>query len=440
VRISENGGEALADFGPFRTALAWVHGLPGAEGALVVTIDNGLFLLDLRTSSVEPLIEEVTRAWYSPTGHLVYVRMDGAVFAQPFDLSALELGDGAIPLFEGVRVPDPRTADMHLAGDGTVLYVEGSAASGTAGAQFVAVDLEGNREVLPLSPRPMQGATWSPDGESVAFVSEGQVYTYDVVRNTTPRQITFEGTNGDPVYSPDGSRLAFWSLPAISTPTGLDLFVKELEDDSPPRLIASRDRHQVPMQWPTDTLIAFLDGSTSDGPWDLWTLDLSDPQSPEARPYLMSEANLTPMRISPDGTLAAYGSNETGSNGVYVRSFPNPGERMAVSRGGGRAVWWSPDGTTLYHNAGSGSVITMVAARLRRGPVPAVLSMDTLFTVDGVFARAGADALHPDGDRFVFALSPLLGSSEAVEAATQGRVILVQSFFTELLERVGEPR
>jgi Tol biopolymer transport system component len=261
-----------------------------------------------------------------------------------------------------------------------------------------------------------------------------------VVRNTTPRQITFEGTNGDPVYSPDGSRLAFWSLPAISTPTGLDLFVKELEDDSPPRLIASRDRHQVPMQWPTDTLIAFLDGSTSDGPWDLWTLDLSDPQSPEARPYLMSEANLTPMRISPDGTLAAYGSNETGSNGVYVRSFPNPGERMAVSRGGGRAVWWSPDGATLYFNASRGLSITMVAARLRRGPVPAVLSMDTLFTVDGVFARAGADALHPDGDRFVFALSPLLGSSEAVEAATQGRVILVQSFFTELLERVGEPR
>jgi Tol biopolymer transport system component len=357
----------------------------------------------------------------------------------------LELRDGAIPLFEGVRVPDPRTADMHLAGDGTVLYVEGSAvASGPPGAQLVVVDLEGNREVLPLSPRPMQGVTWSPDGESVAFGSEGHVYTYDVVRNTTPRQITFEGTNGAPVYSPDGTRLAFWSLPAMSTPTGLDLFVKELEDDSPPTLIASLDRHQVPMQWPTDTLIAFLDGSTSDGPWDLWTLDLSDPQSPEARPYLTSEANLAPIAISPDGTLAAYASDETGSNDVYVRSFPNPGERTVVSRGGGRVAWWSPDGMTLYFGALRGLSITMVAARLSRGPALTVLSTDTLFTVDGITGRLGANALHPDGDRFVFALSPLftssISSTGAVEAATQQRVILVQNFFAELLERVGEAR
>jgi Tol biopolymer transport system component len=441
VRISENGGEPLADFKPFRTRLAWVHGLPGAAGALVVTTDNGLFLLDLRSSSVQPLMEEVTRAWYSPTGHLVYVRTDGAVFAQPFDLGALELGEGAIPLFEGVRVPDPRTADMHLAADGTVLYVEGSAvASAPAGAQLVVVDLEGNREVLPLSPRSTQGVNWSPDGEFVAFMSEDQIYTYDVVRNTTPRQITFEGTNGTPVYSPDGTRLAFSSLPVISTPTGVDLFVKELEDDSPPRLIASLDRDQVPMQWPTDTLIAFLDGSGTNGPFDLWTLDLSDPDAPEARPYLTSEANLNTLRISPDGTLAAYTSDETGTADVYVRSFPNPGERMVVSRGGGLRTWWSPDGTTLYFGALRGLSITMVAARLRRGPVLAVLSADTLFTVDGITGRPGANALHPDGDRFVFALSSSFGSTDAVEAATQRRVILVQNFFAELLERVGEAR
>jgi hypothetical protein len=85
----------------------------------------------------------------------------------------------------------------------------------------------------------------------------------------------------------------------------------------------------------------------------------------------------------------------------------------------------------------------MVAARLRRGPLPAVLSADTLFTVDGITGRVGGNALHPDGDRFVFALSPLfgsLGSTEVAEAATQRRVILVQNFFTELLERMGEPR
>jgi Tol biopolymer transport system component len=429
--LSENG-EPLGTVEGFG-GLYWMEALPGGRGALAVAAGPRLHAVDLEDYSTAPLLDDVFRAWYAPTGHLVYVRRDGAVFAQPFDLDALELSGGAIPLFEGVRVSLSH-ADMRLTRDGGLLYVEGSGLASGSGHRLLVVDLQGNRQVLPLPERPIAAVNWSPDGVSVAFQSQGQVYTYNTVLNTTPRQITFEGLSGTPIFSPDGSRLAFFHLPLRPDGTGIDLFVKELEDDTPPHVLASLDGQQVPMHWASETLIAFLQGT---GPFDLWTVDLSDPDAPEARPYLTSEASLAPISVSPDGTLAAYASDETGIPEVYIRSFPVAGERTVVSRGGGMGGIWSPDGSTLYYSASAdaeSSVVTMVAARLRLDPVVTVLSTDTLFTIEGVPPRSGQNPLHPDGDRFIFPVAVEGGSGAEARGA---RLILVQNWFEELRDRVG---
>ncbi len=128
VRIPEDGGEPLVVFGP-GPGLYWVHGLPKARGAFVVPTNNELHVVDLRALSSEVILEQVIRAWYTTTGHLVYLRTDGALFALPFDLSGLAITGGAIPLFDGVRVTTNR-ADMRLAADGTLLYVVGSNSDG----------------------------------------------------------------------------------------------------------------------------------------------------------------------------------------------------------------------------------------------------------------------------------------------------------------------
>ena len=117
VQIPEDGGEPLVVLG--RGAL-WAHGLPGARGALVAT-NGGLYLVDLRDLSSEVILEQALRAWYAPTGHLVYVRTDGAFFAVPFDLGLLEITGGARPLFDGVRVITGNRADMLVSADGTLL-------------------------------------------------------------------------------------------------------------------------------------------------------------------------------------------------------------------------------------------------------------------------------------------------------------------------------
>ena len=63
-----------------------------------------LGVLDFEKDTTRILMDELVRSWYTPTGHIMYVRRDGAVFAAHFDLDALELTGPGIPLFENVAV------------------------------------------------------------------------------------------------------------------------------------------------------------------------------------------------------------------------------------------------------------------------------------------------------------------------------------------------
>ena len=438
VQIPEDGGEPLVVFWPEdgEGTPVWVHGLPHGRGALVTTCvviacpEAELHVVDLRDLSSELLLEQVLRAWYTPTGHLVYVRADGALFAVPFDLGALAITGGAIPLFDRVRVGG--TAAMQLAADGTLLYVEGSSSVATGGMRLLVVDLDGNEEPLVLAPRDFESVAWSPDGQSLVYSSVGQIYTHNVELGTTPRQLTFEGNDRRPRFSPDESRIAFSS--SRDGTDEQDLFVKNLDDDAPMRSLITFPANQLLAQWPSETLIVFE--WVSGGSTDLWMLDLSDPDSARAEVYLWSEANLRDIVVSRDGTLAAYSSNETGTTEVYIRSFPEPGERALVSQGGGRHPFWSPDGNTLYYwglNRAFG-VNTFFAAPIQRNPTPVVLSRDSLFA--GGYVDEASD-LHPDGDRLVVPQRVTTATVSAGGAIEPQRLILVTNFFEELRQRMG---
>jgi hypothetical protein len=124
------------------------------------------------------------------------------------------------------------------------------------------------------------------------------------------------------VFSPDGRRVAFSSMREGTR--GFDLLVKDLADGSPSRSVLTRNGDQFVTQWLADTLLLFEDGEDQ-GFRELWMLGLSDPESPNARPYLSSEVSLTSLVVSPDGGLAAYRSSAGCSLPLAYSEAPRPG-------------------------------------------------------------------------------------------------------------------
>ena len=54
-------------------------------------------------------------------------------------------------------------------------------------------------------------------------------------------------------------------------------------------------------------------------------------------------------QISPDSRWMAYASNESGTDEIYIQSFPGPGGKWQVSSGGGAAPRWRGDGRELFY-------------------------------------------------------------------------------------------
>ncbi len=374
-------------------------------------------------------------------GYLLFTDLEGTtLLAQPFDPESLELSGAATPIAEGLRSPTRGWNYYSASQTGSLYYSTGTGSTG--GLRLVVVDLEtGDEDFLALAPRFINEVNWSPNGQSVAYSggverdSEANIYTYDVELGTE-RQLTFEGLNRLPVFSPDGNRVAFMSNREGTD--AYDLFVKTLDDDEPATLIIELPNTQAPVQWPSDSLIVFEQGTSNTAPADLWMLDLSDPNSPTAEVYLeQGDVNFRDIVVSPDGDLAAYTSDETGSNDVYIRSFPVFGERTPVSQGGGEYPFWSPDGDTVYYwtlsGTGGGGRDTFVAARIGRNPTE-VLSRDTLFTGD--YFRP-ASHLHPVGDRLIVAQRADLSATTEGTAEEPVRFIVVTNWAEELRRRAG---
>ena len=390
--VPATGGTPVALLEP-STPVRYPTLLPGGRAVMFTDpISRSTHVLDLETDSLRLLRSDAVHAMYVEAGHLLYVDQSRTLWAVAFDLSEAEIVGEPVAMFDGLTNTRGFSPRYGVSQNGTLVY--GSIGSGEAEPyRLLVVDLDGNEEALPLTPRSFSEVKWSPDGQSVVYWSPAQgdqrsdIYTYDVESKTTPTQITFEGENRHPVFSPDGTRVAFASIREGTD--GLDLWVKTLNDDQPARSIISLPGDQYPTHWPSDTLIVFESGTNLT---DLWMLDLSDPDNLSPGAYLESEAHLQDMVLSPDGTLAVYWSEEFGSRQVYIRSFPEAGAPTRVSQGDGQRPFWAPDGNIVYYWGTRGGD-HFIAARIQRDPTPVVLSQDTLFTTD--YVQMFTD-LHPD--------------------------------------------
>ena len=412
--------------------------LPGGRALLFTAMPHAFGVrarieaVRLESGERKQIVDDAADARYLPTGHLVFVRQ-GTVMAAPFDPERLELRAPPVPVIAGVRQAlnmggdhlNTGAAQLVVSASGLLVYAPGSLYEDPPG-ELVLVGDRGWVEPLPGFDRPLCTAQYrfSPDGRQLAFVERarsGLLWLFDLERRTE-RQLTREGIAGFPVWSPDGSRVVVgWSREGPA-----NLWSIPVEAESPWERLTEGEGADWPSSWsPDGRWLAFCRGGAKGG---VLLLRLEDRQ---VVPFLVQDvtkARAQYPEFSPDGRWLAYVSLESGQPEVYVTSVPDRRATRVVSRGGGWAPAWSRDGRRLYYRSMDDAAILSVS--FGAGPTPslgqpAILLPTPTDTID--LLPVGRLEMHPDGRRFLFALSKAMPAPPPVT-----RLSLVHNWFTEL--------
>jgi Tol biopolymer transport system component len=416
-RVPETGGklQEASRLDPSRGEHShlWPQILPERRGILLAMVvgrdfqdfrNSQIVVLDPKSGRRTVVLEGTSFARYS-AGQLVFVR-GGSMFRAPFDLTRLSLTGPPIPLPEKVAIISTTgVASFALTNDGTFVYAEGPPIVRSRSVALQ-LDRQGNEKELPLPAATYGDPRLSPDGKTLALGKcDGEscnLVLYDIDRNVLTPFTSDAGRFFNPVWSPDGRRLAYSGF-SVGAPT---LFVKNADGSAPPRRLTdapteTRQTAEFPNSWsPDGRTIAYVvvrQLITGRPERDIWLVPADEEQP--ARRWMETAYAESAAAFSPDGQWMAYVSDESGRNEVYVRPFSGKGGRIKISRDGGIEPLWTRGGRELlYRNANQ-----FLAVDIRTDPGLAAGASHVLFSGD--FTSGGREdapfefAVSADGNR-----------------------------------------
>jgi len=398
------------------------------RGNNALSAEDDVGVVDLATGEHRVLVRGLLGR-YATTGHLVYVRHDGALMAAPFDQDRLVLTGSAVQLLGGIGVR--RGPDLALSHTGRLVYATGDTLA--LNSEVVWVERDGSASAIEpgfeITPHGGTGPALSPDGTRVAVSVEGSegvnIWIKELDSGSFQR-LTFGGDfNVRPVWSADSRWVMFLSNQARSS---LELFRRRADGSGPAERVLDWDRPLSEGLWSSDEQWLVV---RTDGARDIFALRPGVDSVP--KPLLNMAFDETGPALSPDGRWMAYVSDESGRSEVYVRSFPNvkDTQRQVSTDGAVEPVWAHSGRELFYKNAAR----DLVAVTVRTNPTFAVVGRRVLFTLP---LGASATAQHaqygitPDDTRFIMFRTP--GTAEGVVTE---RWIVVENFFEELKAKVG---
>jgi Tol biopolymer transport system component len=194
-----------------------------------------------------------------------------------------------------------------------------------------------------------------------------------------------------PVWSPDGTRIAFgiraWNDPRI-------LHWLALRGSASPEPILPPGGIQRAEDWSPDGRFLLYFGARTEGGSGLWVVNLEG--EPKPRKLVSGTTDPAFAQFSPDGHWIAYCSPESGRSEVFLTSFPAPGERIRVSVSGGTRPRWKRDGREIYFMSADSE---MIATPVRLAANVEIGQPRPLFRIDPAGWRDYD--VTPDGERFL---------------------------------------
>ena len=245
------------------------------------------------------------------------------------------------------------------------------------------------------------------------------IWIYTIGSQTLSPFLTGGGFS-NPIWSRDGSRIAFATTPAVGGDNAIAWRSSDGGGDS--EALVGGKGIRFPFGWSADgrTLIYDEQESSGGGFMQVRAKHVGDTT---ARPVV----DWTPVSrlpsISPDGRWIAYASNVSGRYEIYVSPFPGPGGHWQVSIEFGDQPLWAHNGHELFYRDRD----SIVVATVKTSPAFEVVSRRKLFA--DVYGRnnTGNWDVMPDDQRFVM-LKP---------EAAGGQFTVVANWLPELRAKLG---
>jgi len=361
-----------------------------------------IYLGSIDSSEETPLITSDTgNVAYAP-GYLLFIR-ETTLMAQSFDVNRLTLSGDPFPVAEQIQIAGyPPVGVFSLSETGVLAYQMGTQAR--ADTELTWFDRAGKKLGTLGTPGPYSDVELSRDAKQVSINLPDQtsrardIWLFDVARNLRTR-FTFNAADDlVSIWSPDRSRVVYNSRRNGK----LDLYVKAANGEGTEELLFEDQFDKVPTSWAPDgqhlLYISFGGAATSN---DLFVLPLSGERKPT--PFATMPFSEAPGAFSPDGRWIAYGSNESGTNELYVAPFPARGGKWQVSNAGAGPFRWSRNGDEIVYLAPDGALMAVDVNG--RGTAFQVGAVKPLFRARIAPTRYEW-AVTPDGQRFLINTPP----------------------------------
>ncbi len=413
-RIAEGGGPirefTTLDLERDERTHRWPQALPEG-GAVLFTCDTASsteFYDDARIEAVRVatgerrvLVEGASMARYAGGGRLVFAR-GGSLFSIAFDPRTLTVSGAPEVVAQGIATDvGSGAAQFALSASGAALWVPGGLG---ARYQFVWADRSGRDTPVGIPPAPYNEGELSPDGKRVALVGgtggAADLWIADLERGGQTR-LTVGQSVGNPVWSPDGSRIAYIIRPDGRQVRDWQIAWKLADGSRAAEVLLDSKTALGPSGFtPDGRKLLYSAGSSADGATDLYALPVTGARTPE---LLIGDAFIKrDAVVSPDGRWLAYTSTEGGQFSVFVRPFPSGEGRWQISIPPGVEPRFSRDQREIFYRSGSNLYRVAIDSRNGFSAGRPELLLDRVSSSVSVHTYAPT----PDGTRFFTARSP----------------------------------
>ena len=431
LSVSEQGGDpsVLLPSGDGVLDYHDVSGLPDGRGFLFVTHRiEGYDTIEVLAGDLRRVIlrlpgQTLDSPNYAEPGYIIYRRepSNPGVWAMPFSLEKLEATGEPFVLIPNGDLPYPGP-------NGVLVYAY---QSGSQAAELAIVDRNGLvKEKFGVDVNEFPRPSLSPDDSQFAYhTSENDnedVWIFDSRRGTRSRLTFDEEDDFMPIWHPQG-RVVYFTRGA--TVAQMRMFARAADGTGVEHELCAG---LFPSISPDGKYFLYA-LQNEDANWDLLYRPLSEDgiSVGDSTVFLGTEKSERSAAVSPDGSLIAYQSNDSGHYEIYLRPWPDGAGRWQVSVKGGYWATWSADGKELLWAWGEDiySVSVETSPQLKLG-TPKVVMRRPVSGMVSPFGWPEGFAIDSSGERFIMAVEPVEGEAQGIK----GGIVIIQNWL-RLLER-----